>query len=109
MAWHSSRIGSIAVTAGTARIACGSCRFREHFFIFVIDRVLTIAMVFFGQPPDPAGVKSFFPGISARSFSPASASVCYRECIQKENNSRSDAFESEKLRQSSSGRGYGEC
>ncbi|CAE7246633.1 GATL10 [Symbiodinium sp. CCMP2592] len=59
-------------------------------------------MVFFGQPPDPAALKNYFPGISAKSFSPASASVCYRESIQKENNARSDAYESEKLRQSQS-------
>mmetsp|Transcript_25328 Transcript_25328/g.57180 ORF Transcript_25328/g.57180 Transcript_25328/m.57180 type:complete len:197 (+) Transcript_25328:48-638(+) len=59
-------------------------------------------MTFFGQPPDPTAVKSFFPGISARSFSPVGASVCYRECIMKENMARSDAQESEKLRQSQS-------
>ena len=60
-------------------------------------------MVFFGQPPDAAALKNYFPGISAKSFSPASASVCYRESIQKENNARSDAYESEKLRHGTMG------
>ena len=51
-------------------------------------------MASFGVPPDPARIVSYFPGMSARSFSPIGASVCYRECIMKENTARSDAFES---------------
>eukprot|EP00490_Sorites_sp_Unknown_P025002 CAMPEP_0114645548 /NCGR_PEP_ID=MMETSP0191-20121206/4627_1 /TAXON_ID=126664 /ORGANISM="Sorites sp." /LENGTH=160 /DNA_ID=CAMNT_0001858219 /DNA_START=42 /DNA_END=525 /DNA_ORIENTATION=+ len=48
----------------------------------------------FGVPPDPARIVSYFPGMSARSFSPVGANVCYRESIMKENAARSDAFES---------------
>lgn len=51
-------------------------------------------MASFGVPPDPARIVSYFPGMSARSFSPIGANVCYRECIMKENTARSDAFES---------------
>ena len=48
----------------------------------------------FGVPPDPARIVSYFPGMSARNFSPIGANVCYRESIMKENTTRSDAFES---------------
>lgn len=48
----------------------------------------------FGVPPDPARIVSYFPGMSARNFSPIGANVCYRESIMKENSTRSDAFES---------------
>ena len=68
-----------------------------------LEFLVPSAMVFFGQPPDPAAAKNFFPGISAKSFSPASAAVCYRECIQKENNARNDAHESEKIRHAAKG------
>eukprot|EP00438_Fugacium_kawagutii_P020352 Skav210244 [mRNA] locus=scaffold1929:90749:91964:+ [translate_table: standard] len=51
-------------------------------------------MASFGVPPDPARIASYFPGMSAKSFSPIGASVCYRESIMKENTARSDAFES---------------
>lgn len=58
------------------------------------ERGFSCLMSSFGVPPDPARIVSYFPGMSARNFSPIGANVCYRESIMKENSTRSDAFES---------------
>jgi len=55
-------------------------------------------MAKFGKPPDPSIVQPHFPGISARRFDPASASVLYRTNIIKENNARSDFRHAEHAR-----------
>mmetsp|Transcript_90289 Transcript_90289/g.160857 ORF Transcript_90289/g.160857 Transcript_90289/m.160857 type:complete len:268 (+) Transcript_90289:47-850(+) len=55
-------------------------------------------MAKFGKPPDPSVVQPHFPGISARRFDPASATVLYRANIVKENNARSDSISAELAR-----------
>ena len=54
------------------------------------------AMASFGVPPEPARIVSYFPGMSARSFSPIGANVCYRECIMQKNTARSNALRAHK-------------